>query len=104
LASSSGGRLDVEAWAKVPAGIPLHDGPDIRTFPAFLNDEVCAWLIERSRGLLVRARVYDAGRRTDVVSEKRTNTAAGFNLVQTDLVHLMVQTRIAIAGRLPFTH
>src|SRR5690606_34818366 len=29
LASVSGGRIDVAAWAEVPAGIALHDGPDI---------------------------------------------------------------------------
>src|SRR5690606_6982716 len=59
LASVSGGRIDTSAWVNVPAGVSLNDGPDIRLFPSFLNDEVCAWLIERSRGRLVRARVYD---------------------------------------------
>jgi prolyl 4-hydroxylase len=104
LASATGGKLDVEAWAPVPPGIPLHDGPDIRLFPAFLDDAVCAWLIERSRSRLVRARVYDAGSKADIVSETRTNTAAGFNLVETDLVHLMVQTRIAGASGLPLVN
>lgn len=104
LASASGGRIDVESWATVPAGISLHDGPDIRVFPSFLNDEVCAWLIERSRGRLVRARVYDAGSKSDVVSEGRTNTSAGFDLMQTDLVQLMVQTRISAASGLPIAN
>jgi prolyl 4-hydroxylase len=49
----------------------------------------------------VRARVYDAASKTDVVSQARTNTAAGFNLMETDLVHLMVQTRISAASGLP---
>lgn len=104
LASATGDKLDVEAWAPVPPGIVLHDGPDIRLFPAFLNDEVCAWLIERSRSRLVRARVYDAGSKADVVSETRTNTSAGFNLVETDLVHLMVQARISGASGLPLVN
>src|SRR5690606_8720931 len=104
LASMSGGRIDVATWAHVPAGSVLHDGPDVRLFPSFLNDEVCAWLIERSRGRLVRARVYDVGSKQDVVSETRTNTDAGFSLMETDLVHLMVQTRMAVATNVPLVN
>jgi prolyl 4-hydroxylase len=104
LASATGGTMDVEAWAPVAPGLVLHDGPEIRLFRSFLNDDVCSWLIERSRHRLVRARVYDAGSKTDIVSETRTNTSAGFNLVETDLVHLMVQTRIANASGLPLVN
>src|SRR5690606_35875564 len=59
LASASGGRIDVASWARVPTPIALHDDPDIRLFPSFVNDEVCGWLIGRCRGRLERARVYD---------------------------------------------
>jgi hypothetical protein len=105
LASVDAGNLDREPWGAVPPGIALHDGPAIRLFPAFLNDVVCSWLIERSRHRLVRARVYDAaGSKSDVVSELRTNSSAGFNLMETDLVHLMVQTRIARASGLPLVN
>lgn len=104
LASMSGGRIDVASWGVVPDGIALHEGPDIRRFPSFLNDEVCSWLIERSRGRLVRARVYDAGSKSDVVSEQRTNTSAGFDLMATDLVHLMVQSRMSVATGLPLAN
>jgi prolyl 4-hydroxylase len=104
IASVTGGTFDVEGWAPVEPGIALHDGPDIRLFSSFLNDDACAWLIERSRSRLERARVYDAGTKADVVSETRTNTAAGFNLVETDLVHLMVQTRISRASGLPLVN
>lgn len=101
LAEAGGGRIDLGSWAQVPKPVSLHDDPDIRLFPSFLSDAVCAWLVERSRGRLVRARVYDAASKADVVSEERTNSAAGFNLMETDLVHLMVQTRIAFATGLP---
>jgi len=104
LASMTGGRIDVASWAKVPAAVALHDGPDVRLFPSFVNDEVCAWLIERSRGRLERARVYDAGRKEDIVSETRTNTAATFNLMETDLVHLMVQARMAVTTGAPLVN
>ncbi len=99
-----GGLVDVDAWAHVPTVVALHDDPDVRLFPSFLSDEVCDWLIERARPRLVRARVYDAGSKSDVVSDQRTNTSAGFNLVETDLVHLMVQTRISAASGLPLVN
>jgi len=104
LASCTGGRIDVDAWAQVPTPIALHDDPHVRLFPSFLNDEVCNWLIERARPRLVRARVYDPGSKSDVVSDTRTNTSAGFNLMETDLVHLMVQTRISAACGLPLAN
>lgn len=104
LATVSGGELDPESWARVPTGLALHDDPDVRLFASFLNAEVCAWLIERSRPRLVRARVYDVGSKADVVSDTRTNSSAGFNLMETDLVHLMVQTRIAAASGLPISN
>lgn len=98
------GRGELAAWADVAPPEVLHDAPAVRRFPGFLTAEVCAWLIERARGRLERARVYDAGSKADIVSPARTNTAAGFNLIETDLVHLMVQTRISIATGLPIVN
>jgi prolyl 4-hydroxylase len=104
LASVGGGRIDPSAWVNVPAPVTLHDAPEIRLLPSFVNDEVCAWLIERSRSRLVRARVYDTESKADVVSAARTNTSAGFDLMATDLVHLLVQARISIASGWPIAH
>jgi prolyl 4-hydroxylase len=104
LASCSGDRIEVNAWVSVPTIVALHDDPDVRLLPSFLNDEVCDWLIERARPRLVRARVYDAGSKSDVVSDQRTNSSAGFNLIETDLVQLMVQTKISVASGLPLVN
>jgi prolyl 4-hydroxylase len=104
LATARTGSLEPETWGSVPAGIALHDGPDVRLYTSFLNPDVCAWLIERSRSRLARARVYDVGSKADVVSETRTNSSAGFNLMETDLVHLMVQTRISTASGFPIAN
>jgi prolyl 4-hydroxylase len=104
LGTVAGGVVDLDAWGRVPAGISLHDAPDVRLYRDFLNPQVCAWLIDRSRDRLVRARVYDVGSKTNVVSEKRTNSAAGFDLMATDLVHLLVQRRISLASGIPIAH
>jgi hypothetical protein len=101
LSTAAPGVIDPAAWVQPSASVALHRGPDVRLFPAFLNEQVCTWLVERARPRLARARVYDVENRTDIVSSTRTNSAAGFDLMATDLVHLMVQTRIASAIGLP---
>src|SRR5690606_33152638 len=37
LASLTDARLDVESWTRVPPPVAVHDDPDIRMFPSFLN-------------------------------------------------------------------
>ncbi len=86
------------------AGSVLHADPRICTFPGFVSTAVCDWLIERARGRLERARVYDAFKHTDFVDESRTNSAAIFHGMDADLVHLMVQSRIAVACEHPVSH
>ncbi|MFO7287954.1 MAG: 2OG-Fe(II) oxygenase [Gammaproteobacteria bacterium] len=97
-------RLNATSWAQAPSPIALHDDPSVRVFPSFLSGEVCAWLVESAQGRLERAKVYDPASKTDLISEGRTNSAATFNLVETDLVHLMVQTRISAAIGVPFAN
>ncbi len=86
------------------AGAELHEDPRICAFPAFVSDAVCAWLIERARGRLARARVYDAYTHTDFVDESRTNSSAIFHVMDADLVHLLVQARMAVACGQPVMH
>lgn len=86
------------------SGTILSAEPRIAVFPRFVNDTVCAWLIDRARGRLERARVYDAHRRADYVDESRTNSSAVFNLMEADLVQIMVQARMAVACGQPMNH
>ncbi|HEY8520116.1 MAG TPA: 2OG-Fe(II) oxygenase [Gammaproteobacteria bacterium] len=85
-------------------GFVVHDDPRICVFPAFVSEAACDWLIDRARGRLERARVYDAQRHVDYVDESRTNSAAVFNMMQADLVHLMVQARMSAACGQPVPH
>ncbi len=86
------------------AGVVLHDDPRICRFPDFVSDRVCDWLIDRARGRLERARVYDAHGQTDYVDESRTNSSAVFSVVEADLVHLMVQARMSVGCGQPMAH
>jgi prolyl 4-hydroxylase len=85
-------------------GSVLHSDPRICMFPEFVSTAACDWLIDRARGRLERARVYDAFKHTDFVDESRTNSAAIFHGMDADLVHLMVQSRIAVACEYPVSH
>lgn len=87
-----------------PRGSITHDDPRICLFPNFVSGPVCDWLIERSRGKLERARVYDSRQRVDFVDESRTNSAAMFNVVETDLVHMLVQARMSVGCGQPMSH
>ena len=80
--------------------------PDVRPFPSFLNDEVCrlARLHAPGLGSFGRASTTPASK-SDVVSEPADqHVRRSFNLMETDLVHLMVQTRISGASGLPLVN
>jgi hypothetical protein len=72
----------------------------VRTFAEFIPEQACGWLIERARGRLKRALIYDPAH-GDVADEMRTNTAAGFDLIDADLVQIAIQYRMATAVGLP---
>lgn len=96
--------IDFSVWNSSPEGNTLNEAPLIRNFSGFLSREVCAWLIETAQGRLERARVYDSLQGAETVHSTRTNTLAGFNLMTTDLVHLLAQSRMAAACKQPFVH
>jgi len=96
------GRVDLAAWQQAPAGTDLNDAPLIRAFPGFVDHAVCRWLVDKASGRLTRALVYEALSRKTTVRDTRTNTAATLNLLETDFVCALVQTRIAACLGLPF--
>jgi hypothetical protein len=95
-------RIDVDPWRRPPRGRDLATSPLVRLIPDFLSDRVCSWLIEKARGRLSPALVYDALLRKDAMRATRTNTAATLNLIDTDFVCVLTQLRIAACVGLPF--
>jgi hypothetical protein len=93
--------IDVATWIKPGRSVSLHDDPAVRSFPEFTEDEVCSWLIERAKGNLRRALVYDAAHGKDIADHMRTNTAAGFDLMSADVVQVALQYRMATSVGLP---
>ncbi|MDB5423671.1 MAG: hypothetical protein JWQ29_1087 [Phenylobacterium sp.] len=84
-----------------PPKVRLRPDPRISSVPGFLSPPVCAWLIERARGRLAPAQVFDpegGGARRE---EARTNSAVAFALEDLDVVLLAVRARIAAATGMP---
>lgn len=93
--------VDLGQWTSAPEGQTLHEAPLIRAFERFVPAPVCRWIIERARGRLHRALVYDAVGGTEYASHTRTNSWAQFNLMSSELTHLLVQTRMQAACGYP---
>ncbi len=93
--------IDLATWISPVRSVSLHDDPAVRSFPEFTEDDVCSWLIERARGSLGRALVYDSAHGRDIADHMRTNSAAGFDLMTADLVQVALQYRMATSVGLP---
>jgi hypothetical protein len=93
--------IDLEAWQAPPAAADLSSSPLVRSYGSFASAAMCQWLIERARGRLSRALVYEAISREVMAKPTRTNTAAVFNLVDTDFVLVLAQLRMAACLGIP---
>ena len=97
-----GREVDLAAWCTPGAATDLSASPLVRSYPEFVTDTVCRWLIDRARGRLSRALVYEAVRKEVMVRPTRTNTAAAFNMLETDFVCVLAQLRMAACLGIPF--
>jgi prolyl 4-hydroxylase len=97
-------RVDVAAWQSAPRAATLSSDPVVRVVSGVLDEAVCRWLIEKARGRLTRALVYEALSKRTTVSDTRNNTAATFGLLETDLVCVFAQARMAASVGVPFRH
>jgi prolyl 4-hydroxylase len=95
-------RVDLAAWRSAPRTTTLSTDPVVRAVSELLDDSLCRWLIEKARGRLTRALVYEALSKRTTVSETRNNTAATFGLLDTDVVCVFAQARMAACAGIPF--
>jgi prolyl 4-hydroxylase len=96
-----GARIDLASWLRAPPGRTLSAEPVVRSFENLIPAALCSWLIRHAEPRLVRARVYDSVGERETVSETRTNSAASFNLMNTEFAQILVQARMAAACGLP---
>lgn len=93
--------IDSDYWNSAPDGVDLLASPLIRSFPDFVPLTVCRWMIDRSKGHLSRALVYDPVKGKDFENVTRTNSWAQFDLMSSELIHLLVQLRMQAACGVP---
>lgn len=93
-------RFDAAAWQPPPAIRWLAESPRVGVLEGFLPQALCDWVVARARPKLEAARVKDP-LRGGRVAEYRSNSGAGFSLLDSDLVLQRVNARVAEAAGLP---
>jgi len=93
--------IDLAVWQAAPAATDLCGSPLVRSYPQFASAAMCHWFIEKARGRLSRALVYEAISREVMAKPTRTNTAAVFNLVATDFLFVLAQLRMSACLGVP---
>jgi hypothetical protein len=95
--------VDVGSWLGSPTGRTISASPRILAFEGFLSPEVCDWLIERARGKLTPAKIYDQGGSGGLkASDERNNSNCILHPFEWDVVIALVRARIAAAaGTIP---
>lgn len=92
--------VDLEAWRAAPPLEPVSNDPQIAAAAGFLAPPVCDWLMAAAAGRLTPAAVIANQGAGDVHAGIRTSTHAGFDLLSSDLVVLIVRERLASAAGL----
>jgi prolyl 4-hydroxylase len=96
--------LDLSQWLRPPQSIDLHGTPLLRSYPLFIEPKISRWIVQRAKGRLTRALVYDASVGGTVEHATRTNTSVTFDFLDTDFICVLLQSRMAACVGLPFRH
>ena len=90
--------IDVDAWRSPPAAETLSADPEIKSVSDLAPVSACKWLIARVRDRMQHAVVNDPLGRQLATHPGRTNSYAGFTLIDADLVAPMLRERLATAA------
>lgn len=94
----------LDPWLGPPTGRLLHDAPKLVAFEQVVDQAVCDWLRDCSKERLRPAYVYETASGRTTISEMRTNQVASFGLLETSLIHILVQAKIAATVGMPLDH
>jgi prolyl 4-hydroxylase len=83
-----------------PERVSLSDAPRIRVIGRFAHRAECAWMIDRARSRLSRAKVIDLSGQQNV-DGGRSNSGAEFLVQDMDVVMEVIRTRISSATKIP---
>jgi hypothetical protein len=88
-------KVDLDAWTRAPDSRAGSEAPPIRIVEGFAAAAECAWLVERGRHGMHRAKVYRHDSPGHTVAETRTNAEAEFTVWYADIVLALLRERIA---------
>lgn len=95
-------KVDTGKWLAVPPAQELSASPAIRSYPGVLPPRFCDWIIDRSKDRTQPATVVlpetGSGGRMD---QTRSNTHAGFDLSECDIILMLLRARISVLSGLP---
>jgi len=96
-------RFDAGTWEALPAARWLSESPRIGVLEGFLPQAFCEWIVGRAKPKLEAARVKDPLHGAQQ-ADYRSNSGAGFSLLESDLVLQRVSARVAQAAELPLAN
>ena len=88
-------RVRIADWTRAPTVQAICDGPRVSAAPALISPAICDWLAVRAGPRLRRADVFDQATGETRLDERRSNSQAMFDLVNTDVIVSLVRARIA---------
>lgn len=87
--------FDIARWFGAANAEQRCAAPRILTISNFLPKPACDWIIARSRPRLEAARVNNPIKGGTSVEYNRSNTGAGFSVIDSDLILELANTRVA---------
>jgi prolyl 4-hydroxylase len=90
-----------EEWVVEAATDWRHTSPRVGVLEAFIPREICTWIIGRAASRLQRTRVNDPRDGASRTLDNRSNSGAGFSILDTDVILEIVNARIAAAVGVP---
>lgn len=92
--------VDLDAWVTPPEPRLLREAPRIEVIEKFLPPAACEWLVERARGRLQRATIYDKATGGTTEDGRRTNTQCDLDIEVGGVLTFVIRARIStITGR-----
>lgn len=89
--------VDDSAWTRSPPALLHSQSPRVGSIAGFMRSEICAQWAALAKPRLAPALVYDTRSASDIVVNERSNSSASFGLAGVELIHVLVQRRIAAA-------
>lgn len=86
---------DLAAWLRPPERTRLLRDPRVSSIAEFLPPKLCQWLIERARGRMKPAMVYDPVSGGRLREAGRSNSAFEFEFADLDMATVAARARIA---------